>query len=185
MAAQRRHNFSDVYWRSYWLDYQGNVVRLPAVEARFFSSLSCPKGKFDTYRHLFNGNGNSRDVNGPGREGSVSEVAVFSKTSATNFTVRSTKVINHEPSSNPQNGGTSLVGCPWLLIQFIHANFHIHIHNFIVVTRSQMNSTHNSGARRLLLGCVGRSSPVTGLEWPRGFQEVKVPRFHDNGTGWW
>jgi hypothetical protein len=29
------------------------------------------------------------------------------------------------------------------------------------------------------------SSPVTGLEWPRGFQEDKVPRFHDNGTGWW
>jgi hypothetical protein len=29
------------------------------------------------------------------------------------------------------------------------------------------------------------SSPVTGMEWPRGFQEVKVPRFHDNGTGWW
>jgi hypothetical protein len=20
---------------------------------------------------------------------------------------------------------------------------------------------------------------------PRGFQEVKVPRFHDNGTVWW
>ena len=30
-----------------------------------------------------------------------------------------------------------------------------------------------------------QSSPVTGLEWPRGFQEVKVPRIHDNGTGWW
>ena len=29
------------------------------------------------------------------------------------------------------------------------------------------------------------SIPVTGLEWPRMFQEVKVPRFHDNGTGWW
>jgi hypothetical protein len=29
------------------------------------------------------------------------------------------------------------------------------------------------------------SSPVTGLEWPRGFQVVKVPRFLDNGTGWW
>jgi hypothetical protein len=28
-------------------------------------------------------------------------------------------------------------------------------------------------------------SSVTNLEWPRGFQEVKVPRFHDNGTGWW
>ena len=27
-----------------------------------------------------------------------------------------------------------------------------------------------------------KSSPVTGLECPRGFQEVKVPRFHDNGT---
>jgi len=31
----------------------------------------------------------------------------------------------------------------------------------------------------------GIISPVTGLEWHRGFQEVKVPRFHDNGTGWW
>ena len=30
-----------------------------------------------------------------------------------------------------------------------------------------------------------KSSPVTGLEWPRGFQEVKVPRFHENGTEWW
>ena len=28
-------------------------------------------------------------------------------------------------------------------------------------------------------------SPVRGLEWPRGFQEVKAPSFHDNGTGWW
>jgi hypothetical protein len=28
-------------------------------------------------------------------------------------------------------------------------------------------------------------STVTGLEWPRGFQEVKVPRFHDNSTGLW
>jgi len=27
------------------------------------------------------------------------------------------------------------------------------------------------------------SSPVTGLEWLPGFQEVKVPRFHDNDTG--
>jgi hypothetical protein len=27
---------------------------------------------------------------------------------------------------------------------------------------------------------------VTGLEWPRGFQEIKVPTFYDsNGTGWW
>jgi hypothetical protein len=32
---------------------------------------------------------------------------------------------------------------------------------------------------------VSLSSPVTGLEWRRGFQEVKVPRFLDNCTGWW
>ena len=40
-----------------------------------------------------------------------------------------------------------------------------------------------------IFGTVGRikrqSSPVTGMKWPGGFQEVKVPRFHDNGTGWW
>jgi len=30
-----------------------------------------------------------------------------------------------------------------------------------------------------------KSSPVTGLDRPRVFQEVKVPTFHDNGTGWW
>jgi hypothetical protein len=30
---------------------------------------------------------------------------------------------------------------------------------------------------------VSLSSHVTGLEWPRGLQEVKVPRFLDNGTG--
>jgi hypothetical protein len=28
-------------------------------------------------------------------------------------------------------------------------------------------------------------SPVTGLEWPRSFQEVKVPRFLDNRTVRW
>jgi len=32
---------------------------------------------------------------------------------------------------------------------------------------------------------MGNISPVTGLEWPRGLQEVKVPRFHDNDTGRW
>jgi len=30
-----------------------------------------------------------------------------------------------------------------------------------------------------------KSNSITGLGWPRGFQEVKVPRLHDNGTGWW
>ena len=32
---------------------------------------------------------------------------------------------------------------------------------------------------------VSKISPVTGLKWPRGIQEVKVPRFHDNCTGRW
>jgi len=27
-----------------------------------------------------------------------------------------------------------------------------------------------------------QSSPITGLEWPRGFQEFHVPIFRDNGT---
>jgi len=29
------------------------------------------------------------------------------------------------------------------------------------------------------------SSPVTGLDRPRAFQEIKAPRFRNNGTGWW
>jgi hypothetical protein len=31
----------------------------------------------------------------------------------------------------------------------------------------------------------GKAVLFTGLEWARGFQEVKVPGLHDNGTGWW
>jgi hypothetical protein len=37
--------------------------------------------------------------------------------------------------------------------------------------------------RLVVLLKVKVNSPVTGLEWPRGSQEVKVPRLHDNGTG--
>ena len=33
--------------------------------------------------------------------------------------------------------------------------------------------------------CKGKGKGKAVLEWPRGFQEVKVPRFRDNGTGWW
>ena len=36
-----------------------------------------------------------------------------------------------------------------------------------------------------ILALSGKSIPVTGLDRPRGFQEIKFPRFHDNGTGWW
>ena len=31
----------------------------------------------------------------------------------------------------------------------------------------------------------GKAVPLQVWRWPRGFQEVKVPRFHDNGTEWW
>jgi hypothetical protein len=31
---------------------------------------------------------------------------------------------------------------------------------------------------------IKKKNPIKGLEWPRGFQEVKVPTFLDNGTGW-
>ena len=30
-----------------------------------------------------------------------------------------------------------------------------------------------------------QSSPISGLDRSRDFQEVKVPIFRDNGTGWW
>jgi len=45
--------------------------------------------------------------------------------------------------------------------------------------------TMNDMARSTRWKQESSSSPVTGLEWPRGFQEVKVPRFHDNCIGWW
>jgi len=43
----------------------------------------------------------------------------------------------------------------------------------------------NPDSKTQLYPRVVHSSPFTGLEWPRGFQEVKVPKLHDNGTGWW
>jgi hypothetical protein len=56
--------------------------------------------------------------------------------------------------------------------------------------QSQTAITRISERHVKIFSCVvpslcGVSSPVTVLEWPRGFQEVKVPRFHDNGAGWW
>jgi hypothetical protein len=41
--------------------------------------------------------------------------------------------------------------------------------------------------RTALLGTllIVKSSPITGPEGPKGFQEVKFPRFRDSGTGWW
>jgi hypothetical protein len=41
-----------------------------------------------------------------------------------------------------------------------------------------VGSEHSKGKGK------GKAVPYTGLGWPRGFQEVKVPRLHDNSTGW-
>jgi len=38
---------------------------------------------------------------------------------------------------------------------------------------------------RVLSSKVKVKQSGTGLDWPRGFQEVKVPRSYDKGTGWW
>jgi hypothetical protein len=47
-------------------------------------------------------------------------------------------------------------------------------------------SPHSNKMEIIHITCnLKKSSPVTGLGWPRGFQEVKIPRVLDKGTGWW
>ena len=41
------------------------------------------------------------------------------------------------------------------------------------------------GSRKLRFPDFMTTAQEGGKRWPRGFQEVKVPRFHDNGTGRW
>ena len=60
-----------------------------------------------------------------------------------------------------------------ILIKYKSIYIHIHTHTHTHTHRHTHTHTH----------IYKLSSPVTGLEWPRGFQEVKVPRLHDNGTG--
>ena len=38
--------------------------------------------------------------------------------------------------------------------------------------------------KELLFDIVIKVKLKAGLDRPRGFQEVKVPRLHDKGTGW-
>jgi len=44
--------------------------------------------------------------------------------------------------------------------------------------------TDNTLPNLRMQGKKGKGKAVP-LQWARGFQEVWVPRFHDNGTGWW
>ena len=57
----------------------------------------------------------------------------------------------------------------------------------IVSSFGQHESCNRTYGRTMLIGKKKKRliSPVTGLGWPSGFQEVKVPRLHDNGTEWW
>jgi len=58
---------------------------------------------------------------------------------------------------------------------------------YIYNYKPKTNHVHRAQtvAAALYLQFMAKISPVTGLDWSRGFQEVKVPRFHDNGTGRW
>jgi len=65
-----------------------------------------------------------------------------------------------------------------------------HIFDTKLLPTTAVQQKHHVDAVECRMFCSGlilkvKSSPVTGLELPRGFQEVKAPRFHNNGTGWW
>jgi len=58
--------------------------------------------------------------------------------------------------------------------------------NFILDSNNCCNEFDISKAMMMMMMIIIIiSTPVTSPEGPRGFQEVKVPRFRDNGTGWW
>jgi len=75
--------------------------------------------------------------------------------------------------------------CVWV---WVWVKVHVHMSVCTIVSldnfRAPGNKADLSECRPSQCGFT-LSSPVSGLEWPRGFQEDEVPRFHDNGTGWW
>ena len=64
-------------------------------------------------------------------------------------------------------------------------NTHVHVCLNLIVTYVSYSVRNLIIWKKALVSNGRESSPVTVLEWPRGFQEVKVPRFHDNDTGRW
>jgi len=66
------------------------------------------------------------------------------------------------------------------MMKSVHTCFYLH---FETAVDKLIDKTHL--VNKPLISPRRQSSPVTGLVWPRGFQEVKVPRLHDSGTGWW
>jgi len=53
------------------------------------------------------------------------------------------------------------------------------------MVKFQTKNIMNVKPNRSIHNEVKQRSPVTGPEGPRDFQEIKVPRFRDNSTGWW
>jgi len=143
MAAKRRQNGLDVYWRSYWLDYRGNVLWLPAVEADLsFSKLSNEEVRSiqifiqrerELYseawrwhfeiRRLLQNIGNKLQFNlAPYPRTVPCQSTMHWKPQISQFATRwSLTIRTISTLLISQEGGTSLVGCPWLLIQFIQS----------------------------------------------------------------
>ena len=80
--------------------------------------------------------------------------------------------------------------CHWILLKVFQSFIHsFGVWAFVYMLLGVINSASRNVSP--VFWCVllwtsvtnsHKSSPFTGLEWPRGFQEVEVPRFHDNGT---
>jgi len=49
------------------------------------------------------------------------------------------------------------------------------------VSFNNIESVHNNKQKNT---CSIKKTVPLQARGPRGFQELKVPRFHDNGTGW-
>jgi hypothetical protein len=83
------------------------------------------------------------------------------------------------PEVSRKNKGLQKIigGQPLMKFPFLKANIHYHIHDVSYAYIACLIKEMHYKSRQ--------SSSVTGVEGPRGFQEVKVPRFLYNGTGWW
>ena len=77
---------------------------------------------------------------------------------------------------------------PWHASELVPILFGLRTYQHPVIpptTTAQYNDNNwqHSSLLKYHTAMVKKSSPITGLERPRGFQEVKVPRFRDNGNG--
>jgi len=76
------------------------------------------------------------------------------------------------------------VNCVFIMLYAAHVNPLFETVQWLQKIQTYVNKV-TPGNRKHVAVMFPYSNPVTSLEWPRGFQEVKFPRFHDNSTGWW